>query len=157
MSDWRWRRPLSIRWTLELFQRQRWGDGVERIRLFRAHRYHLELNWTEPNREIDTNRIFHSICDPVRNRRLKVAKIRLWVLTFCAQQSVSVTLWNEYVTSLIKNQPTRLLSQNHKFEAKKSGASVEYILPKPPKLMEPAGGKMCTFSTSSEQVTKTTI
>ena len=36
--------------TLELFQRQKLlRDGVERSAygLFRAHRYHLELNWTE--------------------------------------------------------------------------------------------------------------
>ena len=31
----------EIRWTLELFQRQHWGK-------LWAHRYHLELNWTEP-------------------------------------------------------------------------------------------------------------
>ena len=48
-----WQRALSIRWTLEPFQRQRWGNfyemGWSAYGLFRAHRYHLELNWTELN------------------------------------------------------------------------------------------------------------
>ena len=42
------RGPSSIRWTLEPFQRQRWGNfwetGWSTYGLFRAHRYHLELN-----------------------------------------------------------------------------------------------------------------
>ena len=46
------RGPLSIRRTLELFQRQRWKiserrDEAHSCELFRACRYHLELNWTE--------------------------------------------------------------------------------------------------------------
>ena len=45
------RGPSSIRRTLEPFQRQRWGNfwemGWSAYGLFRAHRYHLELNWTE--------------------------------------------------------------------------------------------------------------
>ena len=40
----------QIRWTLELFQRQCWGNfwemGLSRYGLFWAHRYHPELNWT---------------------------------------------------------------------------------------------------------------
>ena len=40
---------LSVKQTLEPFQRQRWGNFWETwrsaYRLFRAHRYHLELNW----------------------------------------------------------------------------------------------------------------
>ena len=47
------RGPSSIRRTLELFQRQRWGNfwetGWSASGLFRAHRNHVELNWTEPN------------------------------------------------------------------------------------------------------------
>ena len=43
--------PSSIRRTLELFQRQRWGNVWETrwsaYGLFRAHIYHLQLNWTE--------------------------------------------------------------------------------------------------------------
>ena len=42
---------LSIKQTLEPFQRQRWGNFRETwwsaYGLFWAHRYHLELNWTE--------------------------------------------------------------------------------------------------------------
>ena len=45
------RGPSSIRRTFELFQRQRcgnfWETGWSPYGLFRAHRYHLELNWTE--------------------------------------------------------------------------------------------------------------
>ena len=41
----------SIGRTLEPFQRQRWGNvwqtAWSAYGLFRAHRYHLELNWTE--------------------------------------------------------------------------------------------------------------
>ena len=55
-DDLRWqdeRGPASVRRTLELFQRQRWGNfretGWSAYGLFRAHRYHLELNWTELN------------------------------------------------------------------------------------------------------------
>ena len=40
----------QIRWTLELFQRQCWGNfwemGLSAYGLFWAHRYHFELNWT---------------------------------------------------------------------------------------------------------------
>ena len=52
LDDFPWkdeRGPSSIRRTLELFQRQRWGNFRETrwsaYGLFRAHRYHLELNW----------------------------------------------------------------------------------------------------------------
>ena len=42
--------PSSVRWTLEPFQRRRWGNfwemGWSTYGLFRAPRYHLELNWT---------------------------------------------------------------------------------------------------------------
>ena len=42
--------PLSIRYTLEPFQRQHWGNfwetGWSTYGLFWVHRYHLELNWT---------------------------------------------------------------------------------------------------------------
>ena len=46
------RRPSSIRQTLEHFQRQRWENFRETgwstyYGLFLAHRYHLELNWTD--------------------------------------------------------------------------------------------------------------
>ena len=46
------RGPSSVRRTLELFQRQRWGNFLETgwsvYGHFRAHRYHLELmNWTK--------------------------------------------------------------------------------------------------------------
>ena len=45
------RGPSSVRRTLEPFQRHRWGNfgetGWSAYGLFRAHRYHLELNWTE--------------------------------------------------------------------------------------------------------------
>ena len=45
------RGPLSIRRTLEAFQWQRrgnfWETGWSAYGLFRAHRYHLQLNWTE--------------------------------------------------------------------------------------------------------------
>ena len=38
-------------WQLELFQRQSWGHfwemGWSTYGLFRAHKYHLELNWSE--------------------------------------------------------------------------------------------------------------
>ena len=48
------RGPSSVRRTLELFQRQLWENfwetGWSAYGLFRAHRYHLELNWTELNR-----------------------------------------------------------------------------------------------------------
>ena len=44
------RGPSSIRRTLEPFQRQLWGNFWETVwsayGLYRAHRYHLELNWT---------------------------------------------------------------------------------------------------------------
>ena len=44
------RGPSSIRRTLELFQRQCWGNfgetGWSTYGLFRAHRYYLELDWT---------------------------------------------------------------------------------------------------------------
>ena len=47
------RGPSSIRQTLELFQRQRWGNfwetGWSAYGLFRAYVYHLELNLNEPN------------------------------------------------------------------------------------------------------------
>ena len=40
--------PSSIRWILEPFQRQHWGNlwetGWSAYGLFQAHRYHLELN-----------------------------------------------------------------------------------------------------------------
>ena len=46
--------PSSIRWTLELFQRQRWGNfwetGWSAYGLFRAHRYYLEMKCTELDR-----------------------------------------------------------------------------------------------------------
>ena len=45
------RGPSSVRRTVEPFQRQRWGNfwetGWSAYGLFRAHRYHLELIWTE--------------------------------------------------------------------------------------------------------------
>ena len=45
------RGSLSIRRTLESFQRQGWRNfwetGWSAYGLFRAHRYHLELNWRE--------------------------------------------------------------------------------------------------------------
>ena len=48
----RTRGPSSVRRTLEPFQRQRledfWETGWSACGLFRAHRYYLELNWTEP-------------------------------------------------------------------------------------------------------------
>ena len=44
------RGPSSVRRTLEPFQRRHWGKfwetGWGAYGLFRAHRYHLELNWT---------------------------------------------------------------------------------------------------------------
>ena len=44
-------RPSSFRWTLELFQRRRWGHFWETVwsayGLLRANRYRLELNWTD--------------------------------------------------------------------------------------------------------------
>ena len=44
------RGPSSFRQTLQLFQRQCWGNFWEMEwsadGLFRTHRYHLELNWT---------------------------------------------------------------------------------------------------------------
>ena len=44
------RGPSSIRRTLEAFQRRRWGNFWETewsaYGLFRAYRYHLELNWS---------------------------------------------------------------------------------------------------------------
>ena len=44
--------------TLEPFQRQRWGNfwetGWSAYGLFRAHRYHLELNWIELNWSYET-------------------------------------------------------------------------------------------------------
>ena len=43
------RGSLSIRRTLELFQR-RFLEKFPRYGLFRAHRYHLELSWTEPDK-----------------------------------------------------------------------------------------------------------
>ena len=46
-----WRSPLKGRGTLELFQRQCWGNfwktGRMADRLSRVHRYHLELSWTK--------------------------------------------------------------------------------------------------------------
>ena len=57
------RGPSSIRRTLEPFQRQRWGNfwetGWSAYGLFRAHRYHFELNWTLPcfNKEVKINRV----------------------------------------------------------------------------------------------------
>ena len=43
------RGPSSVRRTLEPFQRRRWGNswetGSSAYGLFRAHKYHLELNW----------------------------------------------------------------------------------------------------------------
>ena len=45
------RRPSSVRRTLKMFQRQRWGNfwetGWSAYGPFQAHRYHHELNWTE--------------------------------------------------------------------------------------------------------------
>ena len=45
------RGPWSVRRTVEPLQRRHWGNlwetGWSAYRLFRAHRYHLELNWTE--------------------------------------------------------------------------------------------------------------
>jgi len=48
------RGPSSIKRTLELFERRRWGNLWEMgwtacYRPFRTHRYHLELNWAELN------------------------------------------------------------------------------------------------------------
>ena len=48
------RGPSSIRRTLELFERRRWGNFWEMgwtacYRPFRTHRYHLELNWAQLN------------------------------------------------------------------------------------------------------------
>ena len=47
------RGPSPIRRTLELFQKQRWENvwetGWSAYGLYRAHRYHLELNWIELN------------------------------------------------------------------------------------------------------------
>ena len=46
-------KAVLIRRTLEPFQRQRWGNFWQTVwsayGLFRAHSYHLELNWTELN------------------------------------------------------------------------------------------------------------
>ena len=45
------RGPSSIRRTLKPFQRRHWGNfwetGWSACGLFRAHRFHLELKWTE--------------------------------------------------------------------------------------------------------------
>ena len=56
LDDLQWkdaRGQLSIRQTLEPFQRQCWGNfwemGWSTYGLFWAHRHHLELNWTELN------------------------------------------------------------------------------------------------------------
>ena len=56
LDDLHWkdeRGQLSIRQTLEPFQRQCWGNfwetGWSTYGLFRAHRHHLELKWTELN------------------------------------------------------------------------------------------------------------
>ena len=49
------RGPSSIRRTLEPFQRRRWGNfwetGWSAYGLFRAHRHHTELNWTNCNQQ----------------------------------------------------------------------------------------------------------
>ena len=56
------RRPSLVRRTLDPFQRQRWGNFWETwlsaYGLFRAQRYHLELNWTELN-SVTTLKISH--------------------------------------------------------------------------------------------------
>ena len=51
---WSWKvkkGPPSLQQTLELFQKQHWENSWEMewstCGLFRAHRYHIELNWTE--------------------------------------------------------------------------------------------------------------
>ena len=48
--------PSSVRWTLELFQRRRWANfwetGWSAYGLFRTHRCHLELNWTQLHGEV---------------------------------------------------------------------------------------------------------
>ena len=58
------RGPLSVRRTLEPFQRQRWGNFWEtrwsEYGLFRAHRYHFELNWTELNSVSCKQKVIHS-------------------------------------------------------------------------------------------------
>ena len=59
LDDLHWedeRGPSSTRRTLEPFQRQCWGNFWEMwwsaYGLFRAHRYHLELNWRREEKEI---------------------------------------------------------------------------------------------------------
>ena len=57
----------SVKRTLEPFQRQRWGNfwetGWSACGLFPAHRYHLELNWTELKSSWALNRTaFFSKC-----------------------------------------------------------------------------------------------
>ena len=46
--------PKLMRWPLELFQRQRWGNfwemGCSADGLFQVHRHHLELNWSVLNK-----------------------------------------------------------------------------------------------------------
>ena len=65
--EWTRNRPASIRRTSELFLRQHhgnakathrnlWETGWTACGLFRAHRYHLELNWTEQIKRINSTR-----------------------------------------------------------------------------------------------------
>ena len=69
--------PSSIRWTLESFQRQHWGNfwemGWSAYGLFWAHRYHLELNWTDWRNRLDKNGYTSMLTD--------VGLLAVWFLT----------------------------------------------------------------------------
>ena len=68
------RGPSSIRRTLEPFQRQRWGNfwetGWSAYGLFRALRYHLELDWTEHRTFGETAAVSRSINYAATKQRL---------------------------------------------------------------------------------------
>ena len=63
----------TIRRTLEPFQRLRWENfwemGWSAYGLFRAHRYHLELNWNWTKLNEDKRRKPHNVCS---NSRLQL-------------------------------------------------------------------------------------
>ena len=64
------RGPSSIRWTLESFQRQHWGNFERRGG---AHWYHLELNWTDWRNRLDENGYTSMLTD--------VNLLAVWFLT----------------------------------------------------------------------------
>ena len=83
------RGPSSIRWTLKPFQRQHWGNfwemGWSAHKLFRVHKYHIELSWTEQwMHEQTEEKTRQQVISPVSSMsgrvRLSIIFISGWLL-----------------------------------------------------------------------------